>query len=278
MLTQQLAPRSVYIHSVGVREAALAESFATLCDQLTWPRSVTDVGILAVGADGIVITPEDRTALVLKGAIERFTNLPIKSSGLSRQANDPDRMNIIIGSKPHWFQSADLSTQRATTTGIEPLFRVEHVAAAQGAHDGREHFDLTVNVRFVQPIRNGTILMHVNAWAPKTLVMNKALDVVEDEQMKLIIARIPLADTENGVWNPLGPNDQRFPIVGVIKSIATIDVQAPDGAGRQKFRLYVETMRKGVGTSGRFFFTAQSRDLFDESRPLNPVGGHYLSN
>ena len=57
-------------------------------------------GILALGATGIQVNPNDDTARLLKSAIEARTKIKVALSGIPRQAGDLNPTMLVIGTKP----------------------------------------------------------------------------------------------------------------------------------------------------------------------------------
>jgi cysteine desulfuration protein SufE len=57
-------------------------------------------GILALGAAGIQVNPNDDTAHLLKSAIEARTKIKVDVSGIPRQAGDLNPTMLVIGPKP----------------------------------------------------------------------------------------------------------------------------------------------------------------------------------
>jgi len=57
-------------------------------------------GILALGAAGIQVKPNDDTAHLLKSAIEARTKIKVDVSGIPRQAGDLNPTMLVIGPKP----------------------------------------------------------------------------------------------------------------------------------------------------------------------------------
>jgi hypothetical protein len=64
---------------------------ALLFKRLGWPSTIGEGGILALGATGIQVNPNDDTARLLKSAIEARTKIKVDLSGLPRQAAIPTR-------------------------------------------------------------------------------------------------------------------------------------------------------------------------------------------
>src|SRR4029079_1149689 len=59
-------------------------------------------GILALGAAGIQVNPNDDTAHLLKSAIEARTKIKVDVSGIPRQAGDLNPTMLVIGPKPKY--------------------------------------------------------------------------------------------------------------------------------------------------------------------------------
>jgi len=57
-------------------------------------------GILALGAAGIQVNPNDDTAHLLKSAIEARTKIKVDVSGIPRQPGDLNPTMLVIGPKP----------------------------------------------------------------------------------------------------------------------------------------------------------------------------------
>ena len=75
--------RSIYISCNRAECSALANSFDQLFKRLGWPSTIGDGGILALGATGIEVNPNDDTALLLKSAIEARTKIKVDSRAIS---------------------------------------------------------------------------------------------------------------------------------------------------------------------------------------------------
>jgi hypothetical protein len=69
--------RSIYISCNRAECSALANSFDQLFKRLGWPSTIGDGGILALGATGIEVNPNDDTARLLKSAIEARTKIKV---------------------------------------------------------------------------------------------------------------------------------------------------------------------------------------------------------
>jgi hypothetical protein len=81
--------------------SALANSFDQLFKRLGWPSTIGEEGgILALGATGIQVNPNDDTARLLKSAIEARTKIKVDVSGIRRQAGDLNPTMLVIGTKP----------------------------------------------------------------------------------------------------------------------------------------------------------------------------------
>lgn len=92
--------RSIYISCNRAECSALANSFDQLFKRLGWPSTIGEGGILALGAIGIQVNPEDDTARLLKSAIEARTKIKVDLSGIPRQARDLNPTMLVIGTKP----------------------------------------------------------------------------------------------------------------------------------------------------------------------------------
>ncbi|MGO8841578.1 MAG: hypothetical protein ACLQF1_10720 [Methyloceanibacter sp.] len=92
--------RSIYISCNRAECSALANSFDQLFKRLGWPSIIGEGGILALGAIGIQVNPEDDTARLLKSAIEARTKIKVDLSGIPRQARDLNPTMLVIGTKP----------------------------------------------------------------------------------------------------------------------------------------------------------------------------------
>jgi hypothetical protein len=92
--------RSIYISCNRAECSALANSFDQLFKRLGWPSTIGEGGLLALGAIGIQVNPEDDTARLLKSAIEARTKIKVDLSGLPRQARDLNPTMLVIGTKP----------------------------------------------------------------------------------------------------------------------------------------------------------------------------------
>ena len=94
--------RSIYISCNGAECSALANSFDQLFKRLGWPSTIGDGGILALGATGIEVNPNDDTARLLKSAIEARTKIKVDVSGIPRQPGDLNPTMLVIGTKPKY--------------------------------------------------------------------------------------------------------------------------------------------------------------------------------
>jgi hypothetical protein len=92
--------RSIYISCNRAECSALANSFDQLFKRLGWPSTIGDGGILALGATGIEVNPNDDTARLLKSAIEARTKIKVDVSGIPRQPGDLNPTMLVIGTKP----------------------------------------------------------------------------------------------------------------------------------------------------------------------------------
>ena len=92
--------RSIYISCNRAECSALANSFDQLFKRLGWQSTIGEGGILALGAIGIQVNPEDDTARLLKSAIEARTKIKVDLSGIPRQARDLNPTMLVIGTKP----------------------------------------------------------------------------------------------------------------------------------------------------------------------------------
>ena len=94
--------RSIYISCNRAECSALANSFDQLFKRLGWPSTIGDGGILALGATGIEVNPNDDTARLLKSAIEARTKIKVDVSGIPRQPGDLNPTMLVIGPKPKY--------------------------------------------------------------------------------------------------------------------------------------------------------------------------------
>jgi hypothetical protein len=105
MLYEQLhrkGQRSIYISCNRAECSALANSFDQLFKRLGWPSTIGDGGILALGATGIEVNPNDDTARLLTSAIEERTKIKVDVSGFPRQPGDLNPTMLVIGPKPKY--------------------------------------------------------------------------------------------------------------------------------------------------------------------------------
>ena len=93
--------RSIYISCNRAECSALANSFDQLFKRLGWPSTIGEGGILALGATGIEVNPNDDTARLLKSAIEARTKIKVDVSGIPRQPGDLNPTMLVIG-KPKY--------------------------------------------------------------------------------------------------------------------------------------------------------------------------------
>ena len=101
-------------------------------------------------------------------------------------------------------------------------------------------------------------------------VTQRTIELINNEnchlgaQLQLIVARIPYKDaTEGAVWGSPG-HTENPPLVAGSENVAIIDLQTFESPPRrQRFRISIKMMQIGSGTSGRFFLTDETRNLFD---------------
>ena len=126
--------RSIYISCNRAECSALANSFDQLFKRLGWPSTIGDGGILALGATGIEVNPNDDTALLLKSAIEARTKIKVDVSGIPRQPGDLNPTMLVIGPKPKYqkYFRPSLARPRLATWCLLSQMSCK-------THDTREH-------------------------------------------------------------------------------------------------------------------------------------------
>ena len=134
--------RSIYIYCNRAECSALANSFDQLFKRLGWPSIIGDGGILALGATGIQVNPNDDTARLLKSAIEARTKIKVDISGIPRQPGDLNPTMLVIGPKPKYekYFSPKLATATSELEqrpGLPTWCLLSQMSCK--THDAREH-------------------------------------------------------------------------------------------------------------------------------------------
>jgi hypothetical protein len=120
-------------------------------------------------------------------------------------------------------------------------------------------------------------LLDIYGVGRRTIDLIKNENYPEGAERKLIVARIPKEPAEIAVWGSPGDTENPLLVAGS-ENVAVIDLQTLElPAQRQRFRLYIKMMQIGSGTSGRFFLTDETRDLFDLDRLQRGEGMSFSS-
>lgn len=148
-------------------------------------------------------------------------------------------------------------------------FEVIKVFAAHEAKDGKTWFDVKVRLKFLKSIQNVDILLDIDPdhGIRKTLTLQKGGSYVEDEELKIKVAKVPSNYHEAGVF---GDGTNTYPLINNSKNLVTLDVQYKGFLGfkrRQKFKLFIEMLSDNSGTCGRFYLTDETKDIYEEINP-----------
>jgi hypothetical protein len=96
--------RPVFIGCNRAECMPLASSLDQLFRRLGWPRNIADPGIAGIGLTGLMISPNDETALALKEALQATTRLRPDVGGNGAA----DAVWIMIGAKPEIMPAGPL--------------------------------------------------------------------------------------------------------------------------------------------------------------------------
>jgi hypothetical protein len=134
--------RSIYISCNRAECSALANSFDQLFKRLGWPSTIGEGGILALGATGIQVNPNDDTARLLKSAIEARTKIKVDLSGIPRQGGDLNPTMLVIGTKPKYekyfsTKPGDSDIGTGAEAGAADVVFLSQMSCK--THDAREH-------------------------------------------------------------------------------------------------------------------------------------------
>ena len=131
--------RSIYISCNRAECSALANSFDQLFKRLGWPSTIGDGGILALGATGIEVNPNDETARLLKSAIEARTKIQVDVSGIPRQPGDLNPTMLVIGKTRNTFRPslATATSELEQRPGLATCCLLSQMSCK--THDAREH-------------------------------------------------------------------------------------------------------------------------------------------
>jgi hypothetical protein len=132
---------------------------------------------------------------------------------------------------------------------------------------------VSVTLKFVKPVPQATILLHLIGTAPKTLVVKRNMQIAIGEEVRVPLLAGPEAkvviEPAQMRWNPDG---EEWTAHWGYEYVVTVEVQA-NARLRQMHKVYIRLPQRNAPNACLVVFH-EGRDIFDENAISNYSGGY----